>query len=100
MDDSEQYVDDDAPTLPFERPHHRPVAGPVGGRQDGLWDANDVAPYLKVSRSWVYHRAEAGLLACVRSGSLLRFDPELIRAVARGTSAAAVSVRASQTRRG
>lgn len=21
---------------------------------DGLWDANDVAAYLKVSRSWVY----------------------------------------------
>ena len=27
-----------------------------------LWDANDAARYLKVSRSWVYQRAEAGLL--------------------------------------
>ena len=25
-----------------------------------LWDANDVARYLKASRSWVYHQAEAG----------------------------------------
>jgi hypothetical protein len=32
---------------------------------DGLWDAKDVAQYLKVSRSWVYHRAESGLLPCL-----------------------------------
>ena len=40
-----------------------------------LWDANDVARYMKVSRSWVYQRAEAGLLPCLRLGGLLRFDP-------------------------
>ena len=45
----------------------------------GLWDANDVALYLKVSRSWVYQRAEAGLLPYVRVGGLLRFDPESVR---------------------
>lgn len=50
----------------------------------GLWDAQDVARYLKVSRSWVYHRAEAGLLPCIRVGGLLRFDPVAIRASARG----------------
>ena len=49
-----------------------------------LWDAKDVARYLKASRSWVYQRAEAGLLPCVRLGGLLRFDPEKIRAYARG----------------
>jgi excisionase family DNA binding protein len=49
-----------------------------------LWDANDVAQYLKVSRSWVYQRAEAGLLPCLRLGGLLRFDPEKVRAFARG----------------
>ena len=49
-----------------------------------LWDANDVARYLKVSRSWVYQRAEAGLLPCLRLGGLLRFDPEKVRAFARG----------------
>jgi excisionase family DNA binding protein len=47
---------------------------------EALWDANDVARYLKVSRSWVYQRAEAGLLPYVRVGGLLRFDPESIRA--------------------
>jgi excisionase family DNA binding protein len=44
-----------------------------------LWDANDVARYLKVSRSWVYHRAELGLLPCVRIGALLRFEPAKVQ---------------------
>lgn len=47
---------------------------------DTLWDANDVARYLKVSRSWVYHRAEAGLLPYLRVGALLRFEPAAVRA--------------------
>ena len=47
-----------------------------------LWDANDVANFLKVSRSWVYQRAEAGLLPHLKVGGLLRFDPEEIRAYA------------------
>jgi excisionase family DNA binding protein len=51
---------------------------------DELWDANDVARYLKVSRSWVYHRAESGLLPCLRVGGLVRFDPATVRAFARG----------------
>jgi predicted DNA-binding transcriptional regulator AlpA len=53
-----------------------------------LWDAKDVAVFLKVSRSWVYHRAEAGLLPCVRIGSLLRFDPDVIRRLVRATTLA------------
>lgn len=52
-----------------------------------LWDAQDVARFLKVSRSWVYHRAEAGELPCLRIGGLLRFDPQAIHAFARGASA-------------
>jgi hypothetical protein len=51
---------------------------------DSLWDAHDVAAFLKASRSWVYQRAEAGMLPCIRIGGLLRFDPEAIRAFARG----------------
>ena len=54
---------------------------------DTLWDANDVARYLKVSRSWVYHRAEAGLLPYLRVGALLRFDPAAIRAHVRDQGA-------------
>ncbi len=52
--------------------------------RDELWDANGVARYLKVSRSWVYQRAEAGTLPCLRVGGLIRFDPATVRAFARG----------------
>jgi len=48
---------------------------------DELWTAEDVARFLKTSRSWVYHRAQAGLLPCVKIGGLLRFDPIAIRAL-------------------
>ena len=78
-------VDEDAPTTVFwrgTRTTHRPDR--LANDHAGLWDANDVARYLRVSRSWVYHRAEAGTLPCVRIGSLLRFDPEVIKNLARG----------------
>jgi hypothetical protein len=51
---------------------------------DQLWNANDVARYLKVSRSWVYHRADLGLLPSLHVGGLVRFDPHVVRAFARG----------------
>ena len=63
-------MDDDAPTGVYVRP------------SPSLWDAQDVARYLKVSRSWVYQRAEAGLLPCLRVGGLLRFRPDSVRAIA------------------
>lgn len=49
-----------------------------------LWDANGVARDLKVSRSWVYQKAEEGTLPCLRVGGLIRFDPATVRAFARG----------------
>ena len=49
-----------------------------------LWDANDVARYLKVSRSWVYQRAESGRLPSLRVGGLVRFDPGEVHAFAHG----------------
>ncbi len=51
---------------------------------DELWTAEDVARFLKTSRSWVYHRAQAGQLPCVKIGGLLRFDPGAIRALVAG----------------
>lgn len=51
---------------------------------DSLWDASDVASFLKVSRSWVYQHAESGDLPHRRVGGLLRFEPEAIRAYVRG----------------
>jgi excisionase family DNA binding protein len=85
MRNRDEPIDEEAPTGVFERPRAPPIArAPVTTNLDGLWDANDVARYLKVSRSWVYHRAEPGQLPCVRVGGLLRFDPATIRASARG----------------
>jgi predicted DNA-binding transcriptional regulator AlpA len=57
-----------------------------------LWDARDVAQYLNVSRSWVYHRAEAGLLPCRRIGGCLRFVPSEIRSLVEGDPTAAVEL--------
>jgi excisionase family DNA binding protein len=44
-----------------------------------LWTWREVARALKVSRSWVYARAERGDLPSLRVGGLLRFDPVEVR---------------------
>jgi hypothetical protein len=49
-----------------------------------LWDARDVARFLNASRNWVYLQAEIGKIPSIRIGGLLRFDPEKIKAIARG----------------
>jgi len=51
---------------------------------DTLWDANDVAHFLKCSPSFIYKAAEAGCLPCLRIGRMLRFDPKEVVAFARG----------------
>ena len=51
---------------------------------EALWTPVEVAAYLKVSRSWVYQKAEAGILPSLRFGGCLRFEPAAIRAYARG----------------
>lgn len=58
----------------------------VTAPEEGLWDARDVAAYLKCSTSFVYKAAEDGRLPCVRIGSMLRFVPDIVRAFARGES--------------
>jgi len=56
------------------------------GAPEALWTPQQVAEYLKVSRSWVYQKAETGLIPVIRlpGSSLLRFEPEAIRAFALG----------------
>ncbi len=49
-----------------------------------LWTASDVARYLRSSLSFVYKVSETGKLPCLRVGAMLRFDPEVVRAFARG----------------
>jgi excisionase family DNA binding protein len=56
----------------------------TGPNDEALWDARDVASYLKVSRSWVYQHAEDGTLPSLRIGGLRRFLPGQIRAFALG----------------
>ncbi|HEY6912719.1 MAG TPA: helix-turn-helix domain-containing protein [Myxococcales bacterium] len=60
-------------------PTPEPQAGP-----DVLWDARDVARFLRVHRNWVYLNAEAGTIPCVRVGGVLRFEPGTIRAIGKG----------------
>jgi excisionase family DNA binding protein len=67
---------------------------------EGLWTARDVAAFLNVSRSWVYLRAAAGDLPTQRVGSLLRFEPEAIRAYARGERQGLAKVAVFPPRRG
>jgi excisionase family DNA binding protein len=55
-----------------------------GAPGEALWNAADVARYLKASRSYVYKAVDAGILPCLRIGSMLRFDPARIRAFALG----------------
>jgi excisionase family DNA binding protein len=75
-----QYLDEVAPTDVFARPGER-LSPRARIPEDRLWDVNDVARYLGVSKSWVYHRAEAGLLPYRRVGGLLRFEPNRIRSL-------------------
>jgi len=46
----------------------------------GLWDARDVARFLKCSPSAVYRWAELGQIPCRRIGTLLRFKPAEVEA--------------------
>jgi helix-turn-helix protein len=62
----------------------RQKEGPAAPEDNSLWDVVDVAGFLKASRSWVYQKAESGLLPCLHVGGLLRFDPVAVRAWARG----------------
>jgi excisionase family DNA binding protein len=48
-------------------------------REDDLWDAIDVARFLKTSRSWVYMRVERAEIPHVRIGGLIRFESARIR---------------------
>lgn len=46
---------------------------------ENLWTVEDVARFVKCSKSWVYKAAEAGDLPSVRCGSMLRFDPVAVK---------------------
>jgi excisionase family DNA binding protein len=47
--------------------------------EENLWNADDVAAFVKVSRSWVYQYAASGRLPVLKFGGNLRFNPSAIR---------------------
>ena len=55
-----------------------------------LWTWREVARALKVSRSWVYAKAERGELPSLRVGGSLRFDPAAVRRFAQAGSREAI----------
>jgi excisionase family DNA binding protein len=57
-------------------------------RENDLWDAIDVARFLKTSRSWVYLRVERAEIPHLRVGGLIRFEPSRIREWAQSGMAA------------
>ena len=58
-----------------------------------LWDAEDVATYLKVSRSWVSLHGDRGDLPEERIGGLRRYPPEEVRNYALGKTPRAATGR-------
>lgn len=50
-------------------------------KDETMWDAADVASFLKVDKETVYRWAKAGKLPSVRIGSALRFRPSEIRSL-------------------
>ena len=44
-----------------------------------LWTWREVSRALKVSRSWIYARAQSGDLPSLQIGGMLRFDPVAIQ---------------------
>jgi excisionase family DNA binding protein len=46
---------------------------------DRLWDVKDVARFIGMSPSYVYKAAESGEIPCVRFGSKVKFNPDVIR---------------------
>jgi predicted DNA-binding transcriptional regulator AlpA len=65
---------------------------PAQDEPEGLWDATQVAAFLKCSKSWVYDAEAAGRLPSLHIGGMLRFDPRAIRDLAHGTIATGAKV--------
>ena len=79
-------------------PRATPAAAPAGNDPaesgaDSLWKVADVARFLGASESWVRNASASGRLPRMRIGGLVRFDPDLIRAHARGEDVLGIGAR-------
>lgn len=54
----------------------------VEGKDESLWDAGEVAAFLKVDKDSVYRWVSQGRLSAVKVGKLTRFRPSDIRDIA------------------
>jgi len=64
----------------------------ISEMEHALWDVRDVARFLKMSASWVYHASERGEIPHVRIGASLRFEPAAVREWLRNRSRRGVSL--------
>lgn len=78
--------------------HAVPHAVPHVTGHEPLWTVAEVAEFLRVSKSFVYHACAAGTFPCVRIGASVRFDPPSIRAWVRGERAGTKVVTLAGTR--
>jgi excisionase family DNA binding protein len=65
---------------PIRKPRLRQAPVPRDAGAEPLWTVAEVAPFLKVSRSFVYQACAAKTMPHVRVGAALRFDPVTLRA--------------------
>jgi len=59
---------------------------------EALWRAEDVADFLRCSLSMVYKLRREGKMPAIHVGALLRFNPDQVRAFARGDLGAGASI--------
>jgi predicted DNA-binding transcriptional regulator AlpA len=57
----------------------KPLTTPPLTDNEPLWTVADVMAFLKVSKSWVYHRADTGQLPAIRIIGHIRFRAADIR---------------------
>ena len=64
------------------RPHSAiEIVAPAGDRPlHAMWKVKDVCRFLGVSKRWVHERTRRHEIPSYRCGTVLRFDPEEIRA--------------------
>jgi excisionase family DNA binding protein len=66
---------------------------PADRSAEPLWTIPQAAEYLGLSVSWVRQRVAAGKIPCIRVGGwAVRFEPDVLRAWARGDSLPGPSV--------
>lgn len=59
---------------------------------ENLWTVAEAARFMGLSKSWVYHRSEAGLLPHIKIAGRLRFEPDTLKQFIRKNRLSATTV--------